>query len=130
MEREAKTAEMSDGFSPTDNVGERYRVLAAIVRRRRQPAFRKALLDAYGGPCAMTGCDVPDALEATHIHPYLGNTSNSVNNCLLLRADIHIIFDLYIAAINPDSLPISLAPALQESSYGDLQGKIKGTLFN
>ncbi|HEL3736457.1 TPA: HNH endonuclease [Stenotrophomonas maltophilia] len=40
----------------------------------------------------MTGCDVPDALEAAHIHPYLGNTSNSANNYLLLGTEIHTIF--------------------------------------
>jgi hypothetical protein len=123
LEQEAKAAEASGSFSPTHEVDERQRVLAAIVRRRGQPAFRKALLNAYGGRCAVTGCEVPDALEAAHIHPYLGNTSNSVNNGLLLRADIHTIFDLYLIAINPDSLIISLAPALRESSYADLQGR-------
>ena len=122
LEREAKSAEASDSFSPSDAVDERRRVLAAIVRRRGQPAFRAALLNAYGGRCAMTGCDVVDALEAAHIHPYLGQASNAISNGLLLRADMHTLFDLYLVAVNPDSLRIAVAPALRQSAYGELDG--------
>ncbi|WP_204303701.1 HNH endonuclease [Stenotrophomonas maltophilia] len=123
LEQEAKAAEASGGFSPPDQVDERHRVLAAIVRRRGQPAFRRALLDAYGGRCAMTGCDVPDALEAAHIQPYSGLKSNDVRNGLLLRADVHTLFDLYLVTINPGSLRIALSPALQHSTYFDLDGR-------
>lgn len=123
LEQETKAAEASGSFSPTDEVDERRRVLAAIVRRRGQPAFRKALLDAYGGRCAMTACDVPDALEAAHIHPYSGLKSNDVRNGLLLRADVHTLFDLYLVTINPDSRRIAVAPALQNSAYVELEGR-------
>lgn len=123
LQQEAKAAEASGSFSPTDEVDERRRVLAAIVRRRGQPAFRKALLGAYGGRCAMTGCDVVDALEAAHIQPYSGLKSNDVRNGLLLRADVHTLFDLYLIAINPGSLRIAVAPALQHSTYVELDGR-------
>lgn len=123
LEQEAKAAEAFGSSSPTDEVDERQRVLAAIVRRRGQPAFRKALLDAYGGCCAMTGCNVVDALEAAHIRPYSGQASSAVSNGLLLRADVHTLFDLYLIAIDPVSLRVSLAPALQQSSYSALVGK-------
>lgn len=122
LEREVKLAEASGRFSPSDALDERRRVLASIVRRRGQAAFRSALLHAYDGRCAMTGCDVTDALEAAHIHPYIGQASNVVNNGLLLRADIHTLFDLYLVAINPDSLRIAVAPALRQSTYGGLDG--------
>lgn len=123
LDQEAKAAEASGSFSPTDEVDERQRVLAAIVRRRGQPAFRKALLDAYGGRCAMTGCNVVDALEAAHIRPYSGLKSNDVRNGLLLRADVHTLFDLYLVTINPDSLRIAVAPTLQNSAYLELEGR-------
>lgn len=123
LDQEAKAAEASGSFSPTDEVDERQRVLAAIVRRRGQPAFRKALLDAYSGCCAMTGCNVVDALEAAHIQPYAGLKSNDVRNGLLLRADVHTLFDLYLLTINPDSLRIAVAPALQHSTYVELDGR-------
>lgn len=127
LEQEAKAAEASGSFTPMDEVDERRRVLAAIVRRRGQAAFRKALLDAYGGRCAMTGCNVVDALEAAHIRPYSGQSSSVVSNGLPLRADVHTLFDLYLIAVDPSSFRIYLAPALRSSSYGDLEGKQLGT---
>lgn len=123
LEQEARAAEASGKFSPTDEVDERERVLAAIVRRRGQPLFRQALLDAYDGRCAMTGCNVVDALEAAHIQPYSGLKSNDVRNGLLLRADVHTLFDLYLVTINPGSLRIAVAPALQHSTYEELDGR-------
>ncbi len=123
LEQETKAAEATGSFSPADDVDERQRVLAAIVRRRGQPAFRKTLLEVYGGCCPMTGCDVVDALEAAHIQPYSGLKSNDVRNGLLLRADVHTLFDLYLIAINPGSLRIAVAPALQQSAYFELDGR-------
>lgn len=120
LEHEAKVAEATGSFSPTDEVDERQRVLAAIVRRRGQPAFRKALLDAYGGRCAMTACDAIDALEAAHIRPYSGQSSNHVSNGLLLRADIHTLFDLYLIGVNPETYEITISPTLRDTSYGEL----------
>lgn len=122
LEREAKLAEASGSFSPSDAVDDRRRVLASIVRRRGQPEFRSALLQAYSGRCAMTACDVTDALEAAHIRPYFGQASNVVNNGLMLRADLHTLFDLYLVAVNPESLRIAVAPALHQSTYAALDG--------
>lgn len=128
LEQETKAAEASGSFSPTDEVDERQRVLAAIVRRRGQPAFRKALLEAYGGCCAMTGCNVVDALEAAHIRPYSGQSSNHVSNGLLLRADIHTLFDLYLIGVNPGTCEITISPALRGTSYGELhKSRLVGT---
>ncbi|WP_447780741.1 HNH endonuclease [Stenotrophomonas riyadhensis] len=120
LEQEAKAAEASGKFSPTDEVDERHRVLAAIIRRRGQPAFRRALLDAYGSRCAVSGCDVVDALEAAHIRPYSGQSSNVVRNGILLRADLHTLFDLYLITVNPDTRLVAIAPSLQISAYGNL----------
>ncbi|WP_409460831.1 HNH endonuclease [Stenotrophomonas maltophilia] len=123
LEQEVKAAEASGSFSPANEADERQRVLAAIVRRRGQPAFRKALLDAYGGRCAMTGCNIVDALEAAHIRPYSGRTSNVACNGLLLRADVHTLFDIYLISVNPKTLRICLSPALQDSPYSEINDK-------
>lgn len=123
LEQEAKAAEASGSFSPADEVDERQRVLAAIVQRRGQPAFRNALLDAYGGRCAMTGCDVVDTLEAAHIRPYSGRSSNVISNGILLRADVHTLFDLYLVSINPQSLKIVISPNLRKSYYRKLENR-------
>ncbi|MNU87088.1 hypothetical protein D3C71_768660 [compost metagenome] len=122
LEREAKAAEASGSFCSADELDEKQRVLAAIVRRRGQPAFRKALLEAYGGRCAMTGCNAVDALEAAHIVPYQNSSSNAISNGLLLRADVHTLFDLHLIGINPDSLDITVSPPLRRSSYRRIHG--------
>jgi len=46
-----------------------------------------------------------------------------VTNGLLLRADIHTLFDLGEIRIAPDSLKIRLSERLRKSSYAELEGK-------
>lgn len=112
---------VSEGyFDPTNAKDERDRKLREIVQRRGQPKFREDLIAAYGGKCAVTGCDVVQALEAAHISPYLGDQSNHVSNGLLLRADIHTLFDLGLFAIEPSTLKVKINDSLKGSSVGDL----------
>lgn len=114
--------EVQGYFEPSDLEDERERKLREIVQRRGQPKFRSSLVDAYNGRCAVTGCDAVDALEAAHITPYLGPESNHVTNGLLMRADIHTLFDLNLIRIHPDSLQIEIAEQLQGTSYEVLEG--------
>jgi len=111
-------------FSPETLQDEREHRLRAIVERRGQPDFRKKLISAYNGRCAVTGCDALAALEAAHIIPYCGKESNHVSNGLLLRADIHTLFDLDLIGLDPKKLSISLNPVLKNTSYNDLQGRM------
>ena len=106
--------------SPQDG---RDRVAASVVRRRGQPEFRRALLDAYGGRCAISVCDAEVALEACHIRPYRGLQTNSVSNGLLLRADLHTLLDLGLLAVDTASMTVLIAPELEGTTYGDLAGK-------
>lgn len=122
LEQEAKAAEASGSFSPTNEIDERHRVLATIIRRRGQAAFRNSLIKAYGGRCAMTGCDALDALEAAHIIPYRHESINAISNGLLLRADIHTLFDLHLIGVDQTPRRITLAPSLRESVYSEIHG--------
>jgi hypothetical protein len=117
-----RTAEESHAFDVASVIDARERVLAQIVRRRGQTQFRDKLLVAYDGRCAMTGCDVVEVLEAAHIFPYMGPATNDVQNGLLLRADIHTLFDLGLVTVEPESLEILLAPSLSITSYRELAG--------
>lgn len=110
-------------FSPASLKDERERRLREIVERRGQPEFRSKLIEAYGGRCAATSCDAVAALEAAHIIPYCGPHSDHVTNGLLLRADIHTLFDLDLFGINPKSLTFAVARAISSTVYADLQGK-------
>lgn len=116
-------AQHSDVFNPQSIEDARRRIAANIVRRRGQPAFRQHLFTAYGGRCAVTGCNVVDVLEAAHIYPYQGAETNVVANGLLLRADIHTLFDLGWITINADDYTVSVHHNLRHSEYGQWHGK-------
>ncbi len=107
-------------YDPASAEDERERAIRAIRIRRGQPAFRAALLAAYDGRCAVTGCDVEDVLEAAHISPYSGPPSDDVCNGLLLRADIHTLFDCGLLAFDPETRQAVLADRLIGSDYADL----------
>lgn len=117
-ERDADSEETSDFFDEEDM---KVRVSKAIVVRRGQPKFRRALLDAYQSTCAMTGCTVEDVLEAAHIVPHNGERTDKVKNGLLLRADIHTLFDLGLVWVEHSK--ICMAPHLHHGEYGALEGK-------
>ena len=74
----------------------RTRAHREITVRRGQKKFRKALFAAYRNRCAVTGSSVYFVLEAAHIDRYFGDHSNHVTNGLLLRADLHTLFDLQL----------------------------------
>lgn len=101
----------------------RKKTLQSIVQRQGQAKFRKKLLEAYNSQCAITDCNVEMALEAAHIFPYKGEKTNDVSNGLLLRADIHTLFDLYLISINPETLKVELNKQLCNSSYQYLANK-------
>lgn len=120
---EAREAATSTGmFDPKDNDDARRRIIATIVQREGQPKFRKDLLDAYLGACVITGCTVASLLEAAHIVPYRGPHTNVVENGLLLRADIHKLFDLHMLRIDPFTRTVHLCDELRKSEYGNLEG--------
>lgn len=100
----------------------RRRSLAAIVQREGQPAFRRELLSTYRNTCVISGCTIADLLEAAHIVPYQGMQSNSAANGLLLRADLHKLFDLHMLSIDPQTMTVRLSPALLESEYACFDG--------
>jgi hypothetical protein len=102
---------------------EQERILRAVRDRLGQSEFRIGLLHAYGNRCAVTDYDAIESLEAAHIDPYSGPESNQRSNGLLLRSDIHALFDLNVLSINPDTLEVVLSRGLLRSAYADLNGK-------
>ncbi len=102
LEKARKEAVAEQAFDPHDDEDARSRAAAFIVRRQGQPEFRKRLLKVYNNRCAISGCDCPDALEAAHIRPYKGRQTNNIRNGLLLRSDIHTLFDLGKMRIDSD----------------------------
>lgn len=69
-----------------------------------------------------------EIIEAAHIDPYSESQDNGVGNGLLLRSDIHTLFDLGYLGIEPGSLKIRLHPAIKGSEYDQIDGA--GLLVN
>jgi putative restriction endonuclease len=112
----------NESFNPANESDARRRIMREISVRQGQPAFRNALLKAYQGRCAISGCAVTTVLEAAHIMPYKGEHTNHVSNGLLLRADLHTLFDCDMIAISEDYRVI-VAHALHGTEYVTLEGK-------
>jgi putative restriction endonuclease len=111
-------------FHPKDSTEARERILAEIARRRGQPKFRARLLSAYGGRCAVSGCRAVEVLEAAHIIPFTGESTHHVQNGLLLRADIHTLFDRGLLGIDPSNWRIVVHASLLSSEYGAHIGSV------
>lgn len=120
-----KSSSLAVGISdePVSLEDARTKIAQAIVRRRGQAKFRATLMLAYGARCVITDCDVTDVLEAAHIKPYLGDHTNIVQNGLLLRADLHTLFDLKLLSIEPSARTVVLAPSLEGSDYWVFHGR-------
>lgn len=110
-------------FDPTSVTDAREKVLREIRARRGQKQFRDALIEAYAARCAITGCEVLDVLEAAHVTPYLGPETNHVTNGLLLRADLHTLFDTQLVAVDPETLKVLVSPRIQDPMYRALHGQ-------
>ncbi|WP_250482542.1 HNH endonuclease signature motif containing protein [Caballeronia sp. GACF5] len=66
----------------------------SIEIRQEQTSFRKAVFEAHNGRCFISGCDVPEALEAAHLHGRKWREGqNQATDGVLLRRDLHALYD-------------------------------------
>jgi hypothetical protein len=123
VENERALAEAEGYFSPEDEAEGRRRILRSIALRRGQRKFRERLLAAYGSKCCMTGTTAIEVLEAAHIQSYSKLGTNSVTNGLLLRSDLHVLFDLFMVSVDPESGSIYCSQAIRDlPPYRHLHG--------
>lgn len=108
-------------------------ILADLAERRLnwqkvrpvQGKFRDDLFDHYDGKCLLTHCGVPEALEAAHVLPHNGDpVRDRADNGLLLRRDLHSMFDAMLWSIDPKTSKVRLARRLEDKSYRALDGKM------
>jgi HNH endonuclease len=85
------------GGEPDDMYGEP----SLFQPRLGQGAFRVVVTDAYERHCAVTGEKTLPVLEAAHIRPVASGGSHRVDNGLLLRSDIHTLFDRGYVTVTP-----------------------------
>ncbi len=108
---------------PQNSKDGRQAIIDTIIKRRGHPHFRNALLQAYESRCAITSFNAVDALEAACIVPFRGKFTHHPSNGLLLRSDIHALFDLGKIAIDTGSMSVVLTDDLMQTSYRLLAGR-------
>lgn len=101
------------------------RVPRTIAARRGQAKFRDDLLASFACTCCVTRCRTEAVLEAAHLESKRGSDIHEISNGLLLRSDIHTLFDLALFAIDPNNLSIALHPELDKhaSEYRKYAGR-------
>jgi len=108
------------GFDPFGDFDERTRVISLQVRREGQREFTKAMRANWGEHCPVTKTTVKTVLDGAHIYPYGGTATNDHRNGLLLRADIHRLFDLHLVSFSYDGpdLVFHVSDSLKVGEYG------------
>jgi putative restriction endonuclease len=79
--------------APQVSTGDRFGSPTVMRRRLGQGAFRLAVTDGYGRRCAVSGERTLPILDAAHIRSFASGGEHAVSNGLLLRTDIHKLFD-------------------------------------
>lgn len=105
-----KVAEPSfaDGSQESNRFGTEY-----LTRGRLgQGAFRLLVTDAYERRCAVTGEKTLPVLEAAHIKPYSMQGPHCVSNGILMRSDLHKLFDQGYVTVTPE-LRLEVSPRLK-----------------
>lgn len=100
------------------------RVTVTRAARRYQAQFKLKLLELYDYACAITGETVPEVLEAAHISEHSASGVNDSRNGLLLRSDLHRLFDKGLIAIEPTSAKVVVSAILAHSTYQQYNGRI------
>jgi hypothetical protein len=101
----------------------RERVVRSITVRRGQPQFRSKLIKLYDGRCAISEYNASEALEAAHVLAVSKDGTHHAQNGILLRADLHTLFDLRLIGIDPDSWKVFVGNTLAHTSYNKYQGR-------
>ena len=107
---------------PAEGVDDDEYRIRAIKTRRGQDRFRHNLLDAYGRRCQVTNCRIEEILEAAHVTPHAELTDYRVCNGLLLRSDIHTLFDLDLITVD-ETYRVRVSPRLRNSEYWVYEGR-------
>jgi predicted restriction endonuclease len=88
-----------------------------INERKNQSKFRSSILSLYNGQCAITKTAADKVLEAAHIIPHADSGINKNDNGILLRKDIHTLFDNYLIRINPYTMKIEVDSSVKDRIY-------------
>ena len=87
-----------------------------VRTRIGQPAFRRNLLNLGGAICVFTGKQPIEVLEAAHLYSYSKTGVHKAGGGMMMRRDLHSLFDRGLVSIDPSSWIIWVSPKLQDYS--------------
>lgn len=96
-------AERVESVSPADPQARRFGNPTIVFPRLGQGSFRVVVTDAYSRRCAASGERTLPVLQAAHIKPYADGGPHDVDNGLLLRSDLHTLFDRGYLTVTPEA---------------------------
>ncbi len=88
-------------FTETPEEAEGRVKLHTTLARLDQGKFSEKIRNQYNHACVITGCNIRAALQTAHIKPFSEDRDDAPENGLLLRADLHLLFDKGLMAIHP-----------------------------
>lgn len=97
----ARSAIPASPYEP-QRVAERFGGPTVVYPRLGQGTFRVLVTDLYERRCAVTGERTLPVLEAAHIRPFAANGPHEPRNGVLLRSDIHTLFDRGYVTVTPE----------------------------
>jgi hypothetical protein len=100
----------------------RQKKLAEQATRPDQKEFSATLRRNYQSSCAITHCVTAEALEAAHVRVQKDTDDNGPENGLLLRSDIHALFDRCLITLSEDGRRVEVSDALKDPGYSFLRG--------
>jgi putative restriction endonuclease len=100
--------------------GPRFGAPALVRPRMGQGHFKRAVAAAYKNRCAVTSSATFPSLEAAHIRPFAEGGEHTVSNGLLLRTDVHRLYDRGYVSIDPD-LRLRVSPQLQAHGWNGVE---------
>ncbi len=106
---------------------ERYGEPVLTRPRLGQGTFRIAVTEAYGRACALTGEHSLPVLDAAHIKPFAQGGPHALSNGLLLRADLHRLFDKGYLTVTPDRIVKVSSKLRDEYQNGHTYYPFEGT---
>ncbi len=98
--------------SPSPVAGDVFGDPRLTPTRLGQRPFKALVLDAYHRTCAVTGDRIVPVLQAAHIRPVTAGGENRLDNGLLLRSDVHTLFDRGYLGIGP-RFELMVSPSLR-----------------
>ena len=127
-----KTYTCSFPFSNLDIQTETFSLVQSSEKKKRtqsvtdrdgQGEFHAKISRTYHHKCCISGEEAPELLQAAHIQDYINKESNHVQNGLLLRIDLHKLFDNGLLYID-DHYVVHISPLVKSEDYRKYDGKI------